>query len=37
MAFGVKTVLAQLPGIEYMEDMLKDNTAITFDQFIENL
>jgi hypothetical protein len=36
MAFGVETVLAPLPGIEYMEDMLKNKTAITFGQFIEN-
>lgn len=35
LEFGLKTVLAELPGLEYMEDMLVAKQAITFRQFVE--
>jgi len=35
--FGLKTVLADLPGIEYMSDLLENGTAVTFQSFIGGL
>lgn len=34
MAFGLKTILAPLPGMEYTEGLLEENKAVLFHQFI---
>lgn len=33
--FGCRTILLDLPGIEYMFDLLESGTAMTFEEFLE--